>query len=99
MQQQQQNNRDSFFLKDWSENYYGYSYGFQGSEKDDEVKGEGNSYTTHFRQLDVRIGRWLTIDPRVKELPWQSPYCSMDNNPIRFNDPKGDIIPIVWAIG
>ncbi len=23
----------------------------------------------------------------------------MDNNPIRFNDPKGDIIPIVWAIG
>ncbi len=37
--QQQQNNRDSFFLKDWSENYYGYSYGFNGMEKDDEVKG------------------------------------------------------------
>ncbi len=35
-------------------NYY-YS-GYQGSGGG--VKGEGNSYTTYFRQLDVRINRW-----------------------------------------
>lgn len=64
--------------------------GYQGSEMDNEVKGEGNSYTTEFRQLDPRLGRWLTIDPMVAKLPWQSPYCSMDNNPIRLNDPLGD---------
>jgi len=67
-----------------------YRYGYQGSEKDNEVKGEGNSYTTHFRQLDPRLGRWLTIDPKASSLPWQSPYCSMDNNPILLNDVLGD---------
>ena len=65
-----------------------YRYGYQGSESDDEVKGAKNSYTTEYRQLDPRIGRWLSIDPVIQ--PWQSPYCSMDNNPIWLNDVKGD---------
>src|SRR5690606_15897261 len=68
----------------------GYRYGFQGSEKDNEVKGIGNSYTTHFRQLDPRLGRWLSIDP--KATPWESPYISMGNNPILHNDPLGDTV-------
>ena len=67
-----------------------YRYGYQGSESDNEVKGQGNSYTTYFRSLDPRLGRWLSIDPKASSLPWQSPYCSMDNNPIWFNDPMGD---------
>lgn len=58
-------------------------YGYQGSEKDDEVKGRGNSYTTEFRQLDPRLGRWLTIDP--KGSAWESPYASMGNSPILNN--------------
>jgi RHS repeat-associated protein len=69
-----------------------YRYGYQGSEKDDEIKGEGNSYTTHYRQLDPRVGRWMSIDPKSGSLPWQSSYCSMDNNPILFNDVLGDSI-------
>jgi len=59
-------------------------------EKDDEVKGEGNSYTTEFRQYDPRIGRWLTNDPLFKQMPWQSPYVGMDNKPIIRNDVNGD---------
>ena len=70
----------------------GYRYGYQGSEKDIELKGEGNSYTTFFRQLDPRVGRWLAIDPKIASIPWQSPYCSMDNNPVFYTDPFGDII-------
>jgi RHS repeat-associated protein len=64
-----------------------YKYGYQGSEKDDEIKGNGNSYTTEFRQLDPRLGRWLSIDPKPEA--GVSPYSSMDNNPILFNDKLG----------
>lgn len=71
-----------------------FRFGYQGSENDIEIKDAGNSYTTHFRQLDPRIGRWLTIDPKGSTMPWQSPYNSMDGNPIRYNDPGGDKVKI-----
>ena len=64
-----------------------YRFGYQGSEKDNEVSGDGNSYTTEFRQLDPRLGRWFSVDPVFQ--PWQSPYTSMDNNPIGLNDVTG----------
>jgi RHS repeat-associated protein len=69
-----------------------YRYGYQGSEKDGEVKGEGNSYSTQYRQLNPRLGRWLTLDPKAGIQPHQSPYSSMDNNPIANNDILGDIV-------
>ena len=72
------------------DNQDAYRYGFQGSEKDDEIKGEGNSYTIHFRQLDPRVGRWLSIDPEASSFPWQSPYVSMDNNPVALTDVFGN---------
>ena len=65
-----------------------YRRGFNGMEKDDELKGNGNSYTTEFRQLDPRVGRWFSVDPVIK--PYISPYNSMSNNPIVKVDPKGD---------
>jgi RHS repeat-associated protein len=64
-----------------------YRYGYQGSERDPETLG-GSGYTTFFRALDPRIGRWLTPDPKV--FPWQSPYCSMDCNPVAMTDVLGD---------
>jgi RHS repeat-associated protein len=67
-----------------------FRFGYQGSEQDYEVKGEGNSYTTFFRQLDPRLGRWFSIDPKTSGTPWESPYASMGNNPIWFNDLLGD---------
>lgn len=64
-----------------------YRYGFMGYEGDPEIKGEGNSYTTEFRQYDPRIGRWLSIDPVFKH--HESPYAAYANNPIWFGDPNG----------
>ncbi|MBI1838357.1 MAG: LysM peptidoglycan-binding domain-containing protein [Flavobacteriia bacterium] len=66
-----------------------YWFGYNGMEKDPEIKGEGNSYTTEFRQYDPRLGRWLSLDPLMSQFPWMSPYVAFDNNPIFFVDPLG----------
>jgi len=66
-----------------------YRYGYNGMEKDDEVKSGGNSYTTEFRQYDPRVGRWLSLDPLMIQFPHTSPYIAFDNNPIRYTDPQG----------
>ena len=58
-------------------------------ERDDEVSGAGNSYTTEFRQYDSRLGRWLSLDPLMAKYPHQSPYVAFNNNPIYFIDPNG----------
>jgi RHS repeat-associated protein len=58
-------------------------------ETDNEAKGNGNSYTTEFRQYDPRLGRWLSLDPLMKQFPWMSPYVAFDNNPIFYTDPLG----------
>ncbi|MBL7955925.1 MAG: hypothetical protein JNJ91_12870 [Flavobacteriales bacterium] len=68
----------------------GYRYRYQGSEADNEFRGESVTINTFYRSLDTRIGRWISLDPVVQ--PYQSPYCSMDNNPVVFNDPLGDKI-------
>jgi RHS repeat-associated protein len=43
-----------------------YRYGFQGQEKDDEIKGEGNSVNYKFRMHDPRLGRFFAVDPLTK---------------------------------
>lgn len=38
-----------------------YRYGFQGQEKDDEIKGEGNSINYTFRMHDPRISIFVSV--------------------------------------
>jgi RHS repeat-associated protein len=64
-----------------------YRYGFQGQEKDDEIKGEGNSYTAEYWQYDSRLGRRWNVDPVVKH--HESPYAAFANSPIWIIDPNG----------
>ncbi|HET6242983.1 MAG: hypothetical protein H0V01_04720 [Bacteroidetes bacterium] len=65
-----------------------YRYGFNSQEKDDEISGNGNSYTAEFWQYDSRLGRRWNIDPVVKV--WESGYATFNNNPILQIDPNGD---------
>ncbi len=67
---------------------YIYRYGYQGSEQDNDLSGAGNSYTTFYRELDPRLGRWMSYDPKPRA--WESPFASMGNNPICNNDILGD---------
>jgi len=59
-----------------------YRYGFQGQEKDDELKGEGNSINYKYRMHDPRVGRFFAVDPLAKEYPWNSSYAFSENRVI-----------------
>ncbi len=53
----------------------GYRYGFQNQEKDDEIKGEGNSINYTFRMHDSRLGRFFNVDPLSPNYPGNSQYA------------------------
>jgi RHS repeat-associated protein len=77
-----------------------YRYGFQNQEKDDEIKGAGNSVNFEFRMYDARVGRWLSVDALEKKYPENSTYVFCSNNPIFFVDPDGreNIPALLWAL-
>ena len=66
-----------------------YRYGFQGQEKDDEIKGESNSLNYTFRMHDPRVGRFFATDPLEIDYPWNSPYAFSENRVIDGNEIEG----------
>ncbi len=77
-----------------------YRYGFGNQEMDNEIKGNGNSYSYTFRMYDPRLVRWLSVDPHAERYPSMSGYSAFANNPINVIDPDGrDIIPVhgTWS--
>jgi RHS repeat-associated protein len=66
-----------------------YRYGFQGQERDDEVKGEGNSYNYKFRMYDNRFGKFLSRDPLAKDYPHNSVYAYSENRVIDGKELEG----------
>ncbi|MDO5971995.1 GH-E family nuclease [Flavivirga aquimarina] len=66
-----------------------YRYGFNGKEKDDEVKGEGAQYDYGFRIYDPRLGKFLSTDPLFKGYPHYTPYQFAGNTPIQAMDLDG----------
>jgi len=72
-----------------------YRYGFQGQEKDNEIKGIGNSVNYKFRMYSPRVGRWLNTDPLKSKYPGVSSYNFAINTPIQAMDPDGRLIIFV----
>lgn len=66
-----------------------YRYGFQGQEKDDEIKGEGNSLNYTFRMHDPRVGRFFARDPLEPKYPELTPYQFSSNTPISAVELEG----------
>ena len=66
-----------------------YRYGFQGQEKDDEIKGEGNSLNYKYRMHDPRIGRFFAVDPLSPKYPHYTPYSFSGNKVIAFGELEG----------
>jgi len=66
-----------------------YRYGFNGMEKDHELKGEGNSLDFGARIYDSRLGRWLSVDPLAHKFPSDATFIFAGNSPISLIDKGG----------
>jgi len=74
-----------------------YTYGFNGKENDDEVKGiKGSQQDYGMRIYDPRLGRFLSIDPISKKFAYFSPYQFAGNTPIKAIDLDGAEIKNVY---
>ncbi len=71
------------------------AYQYNGIERVEDFGLEVSH--AQFRTLDAQTGRWWQIDPMAEKFYVWSPYNSNLNNPIRYNDPKGDCPP--WICG
>ena len=67
----------------------GYRYGFNGKEKDNEVKGEGNQQDYGARINDPRLGKFLSVDPLTYKYAALTPYQFASNSPISGIDLDG----------
>ncbi len=66
-----------------------YLFGFNGQEKDNELKGKGNSLAFNYRIHDSRLGRFLSVDPLYQSFPWNSSYAFAENRVIDGIDLEG----------
>ena len=69
-----------------------YRFGINGQERDDEIYGNGNSYTAEFWQYDPRLMRRWNVDPKPN--PSFSVYSTFQCNPILNSDVLGDTIVV-----
>ncbi len=79
-----------------------YRFGFTGFEKDEEIKGAGNSNNMGARMYYPRIGRTPSRDPKAGMYPDISPYAYALNTPIQAKDPDGNVVIFVngfWGTG
>ena len=67
-----------------------YRYGFNGKENDPE--NFTGAYDFGARIMDVRLGRWLSVDNRFSQFVSNSAYCYAVNTPLYFIDPDGNKI-------
>jgi len=66
-----------------------YAYGFNGKEKDDEIKNGEDSYDFGARIYDARIAQFISVDPFASLVPDGSVYSFAGNNPIKYIDYNG----------
>ena len=69
-----------------------YRFGYTGHEKENDL-AEG-VYTTQYRLLDTRLGRWMSVDPLFGKYPDMSAYNYCGGNPVALYDNDGSFVRI-----
>ncbi|MEW6774450.1 MAG: peptidoglycan DD-metalloendopeptidase family protein [Bacteroidota bacterium] len=72
-----------------------YRFGFNTQEKVNEISPD--HYTAKYWEYDARLGRRWNVDPKPQA--GVSNYAVNEDNPIRWNDPLGDIPPELLVRG
>ena len=65
-----------------------YRYAFNGKEKENETNSGAYDFGARF--LDVRLGRWMSVDPKFRVFPEESPFVFGGNSPVLFLDNEGE---------
>lgn len=71
---------------------FSYAYGFNGYEKDNEIKGSDNHISFGDYGYDPRIGKRWRTDPEMTLFPASSPYSFALNSPIWAYDIGGKLV-------
>jgi hypothetical protein len=66
--------------REWSNSSFGYRFGFQGQESENDVSGNKGGHSNYkYRMSDNRLGRFFAVDPLAPKYPWNSPYAFSEN--------------------
>lgn len=82
----EKNNYYAFGMR-WTDQQPQFNYTYNSKEEQRGIGVGLINYGARFH--DVRIGRFISIDPLVEELSNLTPFNYTYNNPIRFIDPDG----------
>jgi len=77
--------------RSWVASSSSYRFGFNGQEKENDISGNDGDYLSFtYRIHDVRLGRFLSVDPLAASYPWNSTYAFAENRVIDGIDLEGD---------
>jgi RHS repeat-associated protein len=65
-----------------------------GSEWQNDYSNLPDYYQTFNRNYDAALGRFIGVDPKAESAESMTSYQYAGNNPIMFNDPLGDLLPM-----
>ena len=82
----------------WERYFKNYQFGFNSGSLIEGWDINRGIYYTFYRMLDVRFGRWYSVEPKIDSNYVVSPYMFV-RNPVLLSDPNGDFPVLSGLVG